>query len=52
MRTKYFNNAGAGIMSETTLNTIVEHASMLYHSFGQSSEFVQATADANSPMCC
>ena len=25
MRTKYFNNAGAGIMSETTLNTIVEH---------------------------
>ena len=25
MRTKYFNNAGAGIMSETTMNTIVEH---------------------------
>lgn len=25
MGTKYFNNAGSGIMSETTLNTIVEH---------------------------
>lgn len=25
MGTKYFNNAGAGIMSENTLNTIVEH---------------------------
>lgn len=25
MRIKYFNNAGAGIMSETTLNTVVNH---------------------------
>ena len=25
MNIKYFNNAGAGIMSETTLNTMVEH---------------------------